>query len=183
MFRWKRILFLFLNSNFDELSEEENKRQLIFYKNMLKAASKDSAIDFLIVSTHHPPYSNNAEESPSREVERFFVRDFLRLPKGGIFLSGHSHSYEHFFVASKIPTRSKHLIVSGGGGAPRHKLNVDPASRPYADLFKGPAKRFFHFLEVTYKEQDYKRPVLRISVIALDNKKEKLYIADSFKVP
>ena len=55
-------------------------------------------------------------------------------------------------------------MVSGGGGAPRHKLAVDPSERMFKDAFEGPQRRFFHFCELTVENG-----VLRMKVVALEN--------------
>jgi len=170
-FSWRGVLFICLNGNFGDLEEKERAEQLTFYQGRLKQAEADPSCRFVAVCCHHPPYSNGKVVSPSAEVERLFAKPFEAFPKPGLFLSGHCHSYEHFFRSGK------HFIVSGGGGGPRHKLNINPKTRRYNDLFKGPAKRFFHFLQITYRKEG-----LLVEVIAFEKKKNSFARVDSFLV-
>ena len=56
----------------------------------------------------------------------------------------------------------KTFIVSGGGG-PRHKVHIDPKTRPYNDLFDGPELRFFHFCEIEWQDGALAYRVIRLN--------------------
>ncbi|MCL5024052.1 MAG: metallophosphoesterase [Nitrospirae bacterium] len=141
-FTWKGLGFIMLDSNFSSLTEEERKRQQRWYISELRRFDRDERVHFVIVCCHEPPFTNGEVEAPSKESETFFAVPFLRHRKTCLFFSGHSHTYERFGKGRKF------FIVSGGGGAPRHRVALDPATRRYRDLFPGPALRSFHFCEI-----------------------------------
>jgi predicted MPP superfamily phosphohydrolase len=142
-FRFQKIAFLMLDSNFSRLSPAEVHCQVDWYNKELSGLDDDPDIDYIVVCCHHPPFTNSKVVNPDKEVKRYFVGPFLGLKKTAVFFSGHCHSYEKFKVAGK------YFIVSGGGGGPGQKLDTDKIKRKYNDEFAGPSLRFLHFCQVT----------------------------------
>lgn len=149
--------FIMLNSNFSELTDDEIKEQNKWYRNQLDSLDKDTEVNFIIVCTHHPPYTNSTVVNPDEEVKKYFAKPFQKCKKGTIFFSGHCHTYERFIE------EGKYFIVSGGGGGPRQKLNTDKKTRLYNDLFEGPAIRFFHFCELDIKNDSMQFKVKKLN--------------------
>jgi len=146
----RKIGFIMLNSNFDNLTKSEIKAQKNWYLNILDSMNNDNEIDFIIVCSHHPPYTNSTVVSPDKDVRNDYAIPFQHCSKGTIFFSGHCHSYEKFNI------QGKYFIVSGGGGGSRQRLDIDKELREYDDLFEGPEIRFFHFCEIeTAKDSLY----------------------------
>ena len=141
-FTWKNIGFILVDSNFSHLSMEGSEQQRKWYIEQLEKFEEDEKIDYIIVCSHEPPFTNSRVVRPNEKVKAFFADPFLNCDKASFFFSGHSHSYERFQVKGKF------FVVSGGGGGPRHKLSIDPEKAHYEDLFKGPELRFFHFIEI-----------------------------------
>jgi len=141
-FIYEDIGFILINTNFDDLSKSDTTAQRKWYIQTLKEMENNSTVKKIIVAGHHPPYTNSRVVKPERTVERDYANPFIETKKGVIFFSGHCHSYERFQQGGKT------FIVSGGGGGPRQKLNIDKTTRKYNDLFEGPAKRFLHFCEI-----------------------------------
>jgi 3',5'-cyclic AMP phosphodiesterase CpdA len=141
-FVYDKIGFILLNTNFGDLSKKDTMAQRLWYLKQLDEMENDESIKKIIVVSHHPPFTNSTIVSPNPEVLKYFANPFIRSNKGILFFSGHCHSYERFSVNGKI------FIVSGGGGGPRQKLNIDKNERIYDDQFNGPALRFFHFCEI-----------------------------------
>jgi hypothetical protein len=137
-FTWKTIGFIILDSNFSALSPEQRESQIRWYTAELKRFEDDVQVEHVIVCTHEPPFTNRVKTSLGREPIKLFADPFVAFEKTRFFFSGHVHSYERFRIGSK------HFIVSGGGGAPRGKLVVDPAKRRYEDQFSGEEVRPFH---------------------------------------
>jgi predicted phosphodiesterase len=166
----QKIGFVMLNSNFDNLSNNEIITQKNWYKNILDSMENNSDINFIIVCSHHPPYTNSKVVSSSEEIRNNFGISFQSIRKGAIFFSGHCHSYEKFTEGGK------YFIVSGGGGGSRQRLDVDKNTREFKDLFSGPEIRFFHFCEIeTFKDS------LKFKVIKL-NEDNSFSIADELTI-
>lgn len=133
---------ILINTNFSRLSENETAEQRTWYQSELKRFENDPSVKRIVVAGHHPPYTNSTIVDPSKTVEKDFGQPFIKSRKGTFFFSGHCHSYERF------NNGGKNFIVSGGGGGPRQKLDVDKSKRSFNDLFQGPSVRFFHFCEI-----------------------------------
>jgi hypothetical protein len=137
------------NSNFIQLSDEEKKKELNWYENTLKRYEADSLIDFVIVGCHHAPFTNSKVVFPSAgdSMMTHFLKAFYTSSKCKLFLSGHAHTYEHFFI------NNKDFLVIGGGGGPLHPLYSGKEAR-YNDLFKSKdQKRMFHYITLNvYKK-------------------------------
>ncbi len=154
------IGFVLINSNFGDLSAKDTTEQRSWYLDQLSKMENNDSIKVIIVASHHPPFTNSKIVSPNKIVERDYAKPFINSSKSKLFFSGHCHSYERFVKNGKI------FIVSGGGGGPRQKLNIDKETREFDDQFNGPSIRFFHFVEI---ETDKDSLLLR--VIKLNNNK------------
>ena len=155
-FVWKEIGLIFVDSNFSTLTAEESEQQRRWYADELERFERDKKIDFVIVCSHEPPFTNSRVVGPNKRVEVDFVDPFLRFTKTSFFFSGHAHTYERFQVGDKI------FIVSGGGGGPRHKLYSDSSNRRYKDLFLGPELRFFHACEINMTDASLMYSIRRL---------------------
>lgn len=105
------VAVVMLNSNFGTLSEAENNRQISWYKTTLQELDNDSAIQFIISGCHHSPYTNSKIVGANKEVQQNFVPLFLASKKCRLFISGHSHNFEHYQIGGK-----DFLVIGGGGG-------------------------------------------------------------------
>lgn len=105
------IAVVLLNSNFGKLSDEENKTQLKWYKHTLDSLDGDASVQFIISGCHHSPYTNSKIVGASKEVQEKFVAPFLASKKSRLFITGHSHNFEHFKKEGK-----DFLVIGGGGG-------------------------------------------------------------------
>jgi hypothetical protein len=141
-FTWENIAILMVDSNFSKMTEAQVEQQSQWYLKELEKFERDEEIDFMIVCSHEPPFTNSRVVKPSKASETRFADPFLSFKKTRILFNGHCHSYERFQIERKV------FIVSGGGGGPRHKVSIDPAKRKYSDLYPGPEVRFFHFCEI-----------------------------------
>lgn len=148
--RFGYVAIIFLNSNFSNLTRTEIIQQERWYVHQLDSLEQDSCIDVVIVGCHHPPYTNNTVIGPSRRVEEEFVPPFLNHAKCKLFISGHSHAFEHFKNdTSSITKTQKDFIVIGGGGGLLHPLLLGRNQR-WKDLFKPQTKyRMFHYIRGT----------------------------------
>jgi hypothetical protein len=155
-FIWKKVGFIFLDSNFGDLNPEEQKTQSEWYLRELERFEQDDSVNYIIACCHGAPFTNSRTVTPNEKSRIYFAGPFTRFGKATLFFSGHSHSYERFQFGGKP------FIVSGGGGGPRHHLYVDPADRRYEDLFAGPELRFFHFCEIEVSEGTFNFKVHRL---------------------
>lgn len=160
---------IFLNSNFDDLSDRDNQRQLRWYKNELRRFESDPSIKALIVICHHPPYTNGKLLKGSRKVQTDFADPFLKSSKSAFFFSGHIHSYEHFLKDGR------HFIVSGGGGGPRREVEIKEGKAVYKDQFNGLPLRKFHFCRLTLNEKE-----IKMEAVGLDEDRENFSVMDTF---
>jgi hypothetical protein len=138
--RTKSVACVLLNSNFSRLTSEEQTRQITWYTQTLDSLEQDPTIAYVFVGCHHPPYSNNTLAAPSPEVRQTVVPPFLRHSKCVLFMSGHTHAFEHF------QQQGKDFIVLGGGGGLQHAVLLGNKRR-YVDLYpRDESKRMFHFI-------------------------------------
>ncbi|HVF98172.1 MAG TPA: metallophosphoesterase, partial [Flavisolibacter sp.] len=110
------VAIVLVNSNFTSLSAIEDKAQTDWYKTTLESLEADASVQFVITGCHHSPYTNSRIVKPSVEVEQKFVPSFIQSKKSVLFLSGHSHNFEHYKV------QGKDFLVIGGGGGLRQPL-------------------------------------------------------------
>jgi UDP-2,3-diacylglucosamine pyrophosphatase LpxH len=133
------IAVVLLNSNFGTLSAEENKTQVQWYKETLQQLDTDPAIHFIISGCHHSPYTNSKIVGANKDVQDKFVPLFLASKKSRLFITGHSHNFEHFQKAGK-----DFLVIGGGGGLHQPLRTGADCSADLASDYK-PA---FHYLSV-----------------------------------
>jgi hypothetical protein len=143
------IAFILLNSNIGDLNDEEIVRQKAWYKEQLLQCESDSSVKAIIVGCHHPPFTNSKIVNPDEDVQDHFVNDFIQSKKSILFLSGHSHSFEHFHRAEKD------FLTLGGGGGLHHPLYTEDESL-YEDLYHIDGKeRNFHYLQCQVTDKGF----------------------------
>ncbi len=133
------IAVVLLNSNFGSLSSEENGRQLAWYKETLAKLDADPSIQFIISGCHHSPYTNSKIVGASKDVQEKFVPLFLASHKCRLFISGHSHNFEHFQKGGK-----DFLVIGGGGGLHQPLRSGEGCYDDLASKYKPQ----FHYLTV-----------------------------------
>jgi hypothetical protein len=137
-----RLAVTMLNSNYSQLSAEEESQQLTWLDSTLAAFEADSSISAVIVACHHSPYTNSTIVTPSDEVRDDFVPIYLRYAKCRLFLSGHCHAFEHFRQEGK-----DFLVLGGGGGLQQPLLTGSEVK--WEDLFPRKTEtRMFHYLQI-----------------------------------
>lgn len=109
------VAVVLMNSNFSKLTAEEQNKQKQFYTAALAALDKNDSVKTIIVTCHHSPYSNSKVVGSNVKVQETFVKPFLKTKKCNLFLSGHSHNFEHFKIEGKT-----FLVIGGGGGINQH---------------------------------------------------------------
>ncbi len=127
---------ILLNSNFNKMTAAEILAQDNWYNKMINKLDKDDSVKFIIVGCHHSPYTNSRIVKPSMAVRQNFLPAFINSKKCVLFLSGHSHHFEHFIM------NGKHFLVIGGGGGLHQPLYKKEVSHDLAFNYK-PA---FHYL-------------------------------------
>jgi UDP-2,3-diacylglucosamine pyrophosphatase LpxH len=133
------IAVVMLNSNFKKLSAIEINKQQNWYTTTLARLNNDSAVKTIIVSCHHAPYSNSHIVGSSVRVQHYFVPPFIKTPKCSLFITGHSHAFEHFEGAGK-----DFLVIGGGGGL--HQP-LDTSTKAIPDIAAG-YKPMFHYVSI-----------------------------------
>jgi len=136
------LRILVLDTNFTELEIDERESQQIWLEAQLALADQNPAVRLVLLSAHHPAYSN-AHREPMPEVRQLLVEPARRYPKVVGLLSGHTHSYERFSIDGFD------FIVSGGCGAPLKEVEVAPDLIRTQPVFQGPALRGHHLLQCT----------------------------------
>lgn len=131
------IAVVLLNSNFKKLKPTEVAAQNQWLEKTLTTLDHDSSILTVIVSCHHPPYTNSKIVSSSTEVQENFIPLYLKSKKGILFLTGHSHNFEHF------KKHGKDFMVIGGGGGIHQPTR--PSTPSMEDLAKN-YKPMFHYM-------------------------------------
>ena len=134
------VAIILLNSNFNMLSTIDKQGQEDWYKQTLNALDKNDSIKAVIVTCHHAPFSNSKIVGSSSSVQQNFVMPFINSKKAQLFITGHSHNFEHFNLMGKD------FLVIGGGGGLHQPINI--ANKTLPDLAAG-YKPLFHYLSVT----------------------------------
>jgi len=132
------VAVVLLNSNFNKMTAAEILAQDNWYGKTIEQLDKDKAIKLIIVGCHHSPYTNSKIVKPSMAVRQNFLPAFIKSKKCVLFLSGHSHNFEHFVM------NGKHFLVIGGGGGLHQPLYTKEVSHDLAAKYK-PA---FHYLVI-----------------------------------
>ena len=172
--RWYDLLvgplaIVVVDTNLDDLPSAAVEEECAWYLARLAAFDADPAVRGVFVVGHHPPQTNATVHGPSAAVRARFLEPLKRSAKGKAIFSGHVHAYERFLEDGV------HLVVSGGGGAPR--MQVREGLRA-PDLFQGPPVRPFHVCLVTVEEH---RAV--VDVLMLDDVTGAWSKGDGFVVP
>ncbi|MEN9685692.1 MAG: hypothetical protein RLZZ28_1478 [Bacteroidota bacterium] len=107
---------ILLNSNFGMLSPDQIKQQQAFYEETIRKMDADPGILQVIVTCHHPPFSNSKKAGSDKEVEERFLPEYYRSAKAGLFITGHAHVFQHFIV------NNKNFLTLGGGGGLHHAV-------------------------------------------------------------
>jgi hypothetical protein len=141
------VAVVLLNSNFNTLSETQNKKQVEWYVETLKQLDADSSVQFIITACHHSPFTNSKIVGSSSAVQQKIVPHFLSSKKSQLFLSGHSHNFEHFQVGGKD------FMVIGGGGGLHQPLRSGLGILP--DL-AADYKPMFHYITVKRGDHELK---------------------------
>ncbi len=130
------IAIVMVNSNFGKLTPPDIESQQKWYESTLKELDADAHVKVIIVTCHHAPYSNSKLVGSSKPVQEHFVPAFLASKKGELFVTGHSHTFEHFKKGEKD------FLVIGGGGGLHQPLNgtLEDTALNY--------KPMFHYLTV-----------------------------------
>ncbi|MEO8173156.1 MAG: metallophosphoesterase [Sediminibacterium sp.] len=106
------ICFVMLNSNFGKLAAGQEQKQRDFYAATMQQMEADPGVKLIVVACHHSPYSNSKIVKSNPKVQEQFVPLFVSTSKAKLFVSGHSHAFEHFKIKGK-----DFLTIGGGGGA------------------------------------------------------------------
>ncbi|WP_218029090.1 metallophosphoesterase family protein [Segetibacter aerophilus] len=148
------VAVILLNSNFNSLTTAEDADQMGWYKQTLEKLDEDPSIRFIITGCHHSPYTNSKIVSSSISVREKFVPFFMQSRKSRLFLSGHSHNFEHF------QQQGKDFFVIGGGGGLHQPLKQGQGL--LADLSAN-YKPLFHYLSVQREGDKLKLISIRLT--------------------
>ncbi len=162
------IAVIMLNSNFNQLSDLENREQVNWYKNTLDKLDADSSVQFIITGCHHSPYTNSKIVGCSKPVQEKFVPHYLHSAKSRLFLSGHCHNFEHYKI------QGKDFIVIGGGGGLHQPLKTGDGSLPDLSIDYKP---MFHYLTVKLVNNE-----LNVQSIALEADKNSFKDGFTFNI-
>lgn len=133
------VAVVLLNSNFGKLTSEQNAEQVKWYKETLQQLDEDPSIHFVISGCHHSPFTNSKVVGANKEVEAKFVAPFLASKKSRVFITGHSHNYEHFKKSGK-----DFFVIGGGGGLHQFVKTGEDCFRDEACDYKP----MFHYLTI-----------------------------------
>ena len=131
------VAIIFLNSNFTKLSQKDNETQLSWLSSTLRHLEEDRSVLATIITCHHAPFSNSKIVHSSEPVQQKFVQPYKASTKAILFITGHSHNYEHFVMEGK-----DYMVIGGGGGL--HQ----PLDNTLTDV-SGGYKPEFHYLLVS----------------------------------
>jgi UDP-2,3-diacylglucosamine pyrophosphatase LpxH len=134
------VAVVLLNSNFKKNSKQAIEMQLAWLKKTLQDLDTNPAIQAVVVSCHHAPYSNSKIVGTSEHVQNLFVPPFLQSAKSKLFMTGHSHAFEHFKIKDK-----NFLVIGGGGGIHQPLESARPTFTDLATTYKP----MFHYVTIS----------------------------------
>jgi hypothetical protein len=134
------IAIVMLNSNFNNLNENEFSKQIKWYLSELDSLDADPAIKTIVVCAHHSPYSNSKIVGSNKPAADLIVPGFEKTHKAKLFISGHSHNLEYF-----SENNGKQFLIIGGGGGIEQPL-IPPGERKYYDLINQDVKPLYFYL-------------------------------------
>lgn len=138
-YRWDAdsVAYIMLNSNWHNLGEDSTLLQRSWFEEQLAQCDKDVTIRAVVVSSHHPPFTNSTVVHDDAVLRDTYVPLFMNAAKTDLWLSGHCHALEVF------ERSGKRFVVSGGGGGPRQRLLTGVDAR-YTDVVGGGPLRPLH---------------------------------------
>jgi hypothetical protein len=136
-----------LDSNEGALGPATWSAEVRWYEDALARFDEDPEVRGVLVTFHHPPFTNSTVTGDEAHVQRSLFPAFARAHKTLAMLNGHVHSYERFVRGGKT------YVVSGGGGGPRAELASGRARRHPDDRYDAPSPRDFHFTLYTIEER------------------------------
>ncbi|MEZ4784714.1 MAG: metallophosphoesterase [Candidatus Kapaibacterium sp.] len=135
------VAMVVMDSNLGSLPKEEVDNQLNRYKKILKMLDNHPSVRGVIVTMHHPPFSNATLSIDSR-VHDLFVPPFVEAKKTMLLITGHVHSYERFQIDGKA------FVVSGGGGGPRRRVDTSQERSVKSDQITFGEFRPYHYVQM-----------------------------------
>ena len=141
--RIQNLAMIFLNSCANDGDFKKQMEWLIVQLNLL---NHESEIQQCIVFSHHPPFSQSISKRDQPRLRSDILPMLLACDKFKMWISGHAHVYEHFQFYDR------HFLVSGGGGAPRIKVDQKSICP-------------FHYLNI---QIDTERNATRVTSISLN---------------
>jgi 3',5'-cyclic AMP phosphodiesterase CpdA len=139
------VAILYLDSNFDELSDEYKRNQLRWLDSTLLTIERRNDIKVSIACWHHPAFTNSDVVDDDKKTQEDFVERLLTAKKVRLIASGHAHRYEHFTY------NKRHFLVSGGGGGPRQDEKVNKRHNRGDTVATLSSKRLFQYCSVVRK--------------------------------
>ncbi len=150
------IAFVLFNSNSSKLTESDWDIQKQWFAKTLTTLDQDTSIALIVAGCHHSPYTNSTIVDPSEEIRTDFIPVFLKSKKAKLFLSGHSHAFEHFKV------EGKDFLVIGGGGGLLHPL-LQGLKQRWHDSYPGAERRFFHYARLLPGKDAMKVQLIKVN--------------------
>jgi hypothetical protein len=166
------LRLIVLDSNEDALGAADWASEVAWYERALATYDADPEVRGVLVTFHHPPFTNSTVTGDEAHVQRSFVGPFVHARKTLAMLNGHVHSYERFVRDEKT------YVVSGGGGGPRAMLATGDARRHRDDRYEGVSPRDFNFTVYTVTEQG-----VAAEVRGLPRGAEEWRVIDRFDLP
>lgn len=140
------LAVVLLNSNINNLTVSERKKQNEFFRDMLDYLDKDDDIKAIIVGCHHSPFTNSKIVNPSYKSMEKLLELFYKSHKTKAFISGHAHAFEHFRL------KGKDFFVIGGGGGLQQPLLIGDNQRWHDYYSQSKSIRNFHYLKIIMRE-------------------------------
>lgn len=163
------IVFIILDSNYDQLEDYEIAAQERWLEFQLSQAQQNPSIRQVIVADHHPPYTNTRTHGSSKWLHPTVVPLLAKFSKAQLMFSAHCHTYEHLYQGHT------HFIVSAGGGAPLFSPK-ELKKNLYKDLYTG-SERHYHYCCLTFAENQ-----VEVKVKMLRPGTNQWFIAETYTV-
>jgi len=151
-FRWARILFVSIDTS-SKTEDVENLRdgtgrQMEWLEEVLRKATADSTVDWIITFQHHPLYSHAGGISGHGLDQNLRANLLPLVERYGVDLvtAGHDHHYERTWPVRdnlRVPDGCGPVhVLSGGGGASWYARDVTTSA------LSAKARRVYEYVEL-----------------------------------
>jgi len=168
-FRYGRILFISINSNW----QLRNETQIAWLDTLMATAENDDMIDWVFAFCHHPGRSELWPDGNTAYVQDRVIPTLNKYSKADMLVYGHSHNYER----GAVQEGNLRLVLSGGAGSNLDRWGMYGNQTNYPEIQKAYDHYCYTLVDIDIENKTYQATNYSLghTELSLDNQ-----IIDSF---